>query len=173
MADLMGLANILRETFPNAVQDIVEFRGEATVVVDPKSIVEVAAYCRDTDGFEFNLLSDLAGIDYYPAEPRFGISYVLYSLPLNHTLRLKVFLPGANPVVDTLTTVWLGANWLEREVYDMFGVTFTGHPDLRRILMPFDWTGYPLRKDYPLGYEEVQFTFNYERVQVRKPHPKE
>src|SRR5574341_1751099 len=173
MADVLTLATTLRDTFPNAIQDIIEFRGEVTVVVDPKSIVEVATYCRDTDGFEFNLLSDVGGIDYYPAEPRYGISYVLYSLPLNHTLRLKVFLQGDNPVVDTATTVWLGANWMEREVYDMFGVTFTGHPDLRRILMPFDWTGYPLRKDYPLGYEEVQFSFNYERVQARKPNPKD
>jgi NADH-quinone oxidoreductase subunit C len=173
MADLKVIAEQIRAQFPQAVQDVVEFRGEVTVVVDRAQIAEVATYCRDADGLEFNLLSDLAGIDTYPDEPRFAVSYVLYSLPLNHTLRLKTYAPGDDPVIPTVTDVWAGANWMEREVYDMFGVDFPGHPDLRRILMPFDWTGHPLRKDYPLGYEEVQFSFNHERVMAKKPHPRD
>ncbi len=173
MANLIVIANRIREQFPDAVQDVIEFRGEVTVIVDRARIAEVATFCRDTDGLEFNMLSDLAGIDYYPDEPRFSVSYILYSLPLNHTLRLKVYAPGDDPVIPTVTGVWAGANWMEREVYDMFGVDFPGHPDLRRILMPFDWTGHPLRKDYPLGYEEVQFSFNYDRVMAKKPHPRE
>ena len=173
MTDLIEIADHLRDAFPDAVQDVIEFRGEVTVVVDKSAIVEVATYCRDTDGLEFNMLSDCAGNDYYPDEPRFGISYILYSLPLNHTLRLKAYVHGDDPTIPTVTGVWSGANWLEREIYDMFGVTFDGHPDLRRILLPFDWTGYPLRKDYPLGYEEVQFSFNYDRVQAKKPQPRD
>ncbi len=173
MAYVMALAKTLQERFPQHVQEIIEFRGEITVVLDRAGIVEVAAFCRDTDGFEFNMLADLAGNDYFPDEPRFGISYVLYSLPLNHELRLKIYVPGSDPQAPSVTGVWKGANWLEREVYDMFGVHFEGHPDLRRILLPFDWTGHPLRKDYPLGYEEVQFSFNYDRVLAKKPQPKD
>ncbi len=173
MTDLIEIANNLRGAFPGAVQDVIEFRGEVTVVVDKSAIVEVATYCRDTNGLEFNMLSDCAGNDYYPDEPRFGISYMLYSLPHNQTLRLKAYVHGDDPTIQTVTGIWSGANWLEREIYDMFGVTFEGHPDLRRILLPFDWTGYPLRKDYPLGYEEVQFSFNHDRVQAKKPHPRE
>jgi NADH-quinone oxidoreductase subunit C len=82
-------------------------------------------------------------------------------------------LEGNDPEMPSLIEVYPNANWFERELWDMFGLRFTGHPDLRRILMPFDWEGHPLRKDYPLGYEEVQFTFNYEDIEVRKPRPKE
>lgn len=169
----MAVAKTIQEKFPEAVQEIVEFRGEVTVVVDRSAIVEVATFCRDAEGLQFNLLADLAGIDYWPKEPRFAVSYVIYSLPLNHILRLKTYAPGDDPIIPSVTGVWRGANWPEREVWDMFGVKFEGHPDLRRILMPFDWTGHPHRKDYPLGYEEVQFSFNYERVQSQKPHSEE
>jgi NADH-quinone oxidoreductase subunit C len=170
---VMGLANKLKAQFPDAVAEIEEFRGDVTVTVERKEIAKVCQFCHDSEGFEFNLLSDLCGIDYYPNTPRFGVSYVLYSLPCNHTLRLKITVPEDDPLVPTVTGVWPGSNWQEREVYDMFGLTFEGHPDMRRVLMPFDWTGHPLRKDYPLGYEEVQFSFNVGRVQANKPAPKE
>jgi NADH-quinone oxidoreductase subunit C len=173
MAEPKQIAEQIKAQFPDAVQEIIEFRGEVTVVVMASRIEEIALYCRDTEGLEFNQLSDLSGNDTFPQEPRFGVSYWLYSLVYGHGLRLKVYAPGDNPVVPSVTGVWQGANWLEREIYDMFGVTFEGHPDLRRILMPYDWQGHPLRKDYPLGYEEVQFSFNYDRVQAKKPHPKE
>lgn len=172
MHELKEIAGLLQETFPEAVEEIVEFRGEVTVVVKPSMLIEIATFCRDTEGLEFNMLSDLAGIDYMPQEPRFAVNYVLNSLPYTRTIRLKVYV-SEGEAVPSLTAVYPGANWQEREVWDMFGVKFEGHPDMRRILMPFDWTGHPLRKDYPLGYEEVQFSFNYERVQARKPHPKE
>lgn len=172
-SEILNVANNLKAHFPQAVTGIEEFRGEVTVTVERKAIAEVCQYCRDTDGLEFNLLSDLCGIDYYPNTPRFAVSYVLFSLPCNFTLRLKVFVPEEEPVVPTVTGIWPGSNWPEREVYDMFGITFEGHPDMRRVLMPFDWIGHPLRKDYPLGYEEVQFTFNAGTVQTKKPSPKE
>ncbi len=167
------LADQIKAEFGDAITDIREFRGDITVVVDRKKIVEVATYCRDTEGFEFNLLSDLAGLDHLPETPRFGVSYILYSLPNNSTLRLKAYVPEEDPVIPTVSGVWPNANYHEREVYDMFGITFEGHPDMRRILMPYDWTGHPLRKDYPLGYEEVEFSFNFDRVQAQKPAPKD
>lgn len=173
MADLKAIAEQIRAAFPEQVQEIIEFRGEVTVVVEPSAILEVAKYCHSTPGLDFHMLSDCGGNDYYPAEPRFGISYVMFSLMHNHTMRLKVYVPGNAAKVPSVYSVWNGANWMEREIYDMFGVEFDGHPDQRRVLMPFDWQGHPLRKDYPLGYEEVQFSFNYDRVQAKKPQPKE
>lgn len=166
-------AERLKERFPEAVQDMVAFRGEVTVVVTPETLIEVATACRDDAEMAFDYLADLAAVDYWPEQPRFAVNYVLYSFMHNHMLRLKVYLPGEKPTVPTVTTVWPGANWPEREAWDMFGITFEGHPDPRRVLMPFDWTGHPQRKDYPLGYEEVQFSFNYDRVQGNKPHPEE
>jgi NADH-quinone oxidoreductase subunit C len=167
------VAEKIKAQFPDAVQDIITFRGEVTLVVDPEHIVEVATTCRDTPGLAFNMLFDLAGVDYWPEQPRFAVAYTLFSLMHNHFVRLKVYTPGSKPTLPTITGVWPGAQWPEREVYDMFGITFEGHPDMRRILLPYDWTGHPLRKDYPLGYEEVQFSFNYDRVQSKKPHPGE
>jgi NADH-quinone oxidoreductase subunit C len=170
---LLDPRDAVQSAFPDAVIDIVEFRGEITLVVDPSRIPEIAAYCRDTAGLEYNFLSDVAGVDYYPQEPRFGINYHLYSMIHNRSLRLKAYVPGDAPELPTVTPVYPAANWSEREVYDMFGVVFTGHPDLRRILMPEQWDGYPQRKDYPLGYETVQFSFNFDEVDRHKPYAQE
>ncbi len=112
-------------------------------------------------------------MDYYPNEPRFALCYHLYSVYYMRRLRLKVYLPGDDPRVPTVTTIFPAANWQEREAFDMMGIVFEGHPDLRRILMPRDWVGYPLRKDYPLGYEQVQFSFNYDEIQRQKPQAHE
>ncbi len=163
----------LQAAFPDAVQDTPLFREEITIVVSGERIVDVCRYCRDTAGLEYNFLSDITGIDYYPQEPRFGIAYHLYSMIHNRSLRLKVMLPGEEPTVPSVVSIYPAANWSEREIYDLFGVTFTGHPDLRRILMPENWEGHPLRKDYPLGYETVQFSFNFDEVDKHKPYAKE
>lgn len=165
-------ADTIQEKFADSVLERIEFRGEITLMIKPESLLEIAQYLRDTDGLEFNMLTDVAGADYYPDEPRFGISYVLFSLSDNVRLRLKLRIEE-DVEIDSMTGLYPGANWMEREIFDMFGVRFKNHPDMRRILMPFDWTGHPQRKDYPLGYEEVQFTFNYDRVQSKKPQPKE
>ena len=172
-AEMKAIAEQVKEAFPEGVQEIREFRGEITVVVDAQQIVEICTFCRDTEGLQFSLLADLAGIDYYPEEPRFAINYMLFSMPLNHMLRLKAYVHGDEAKLPSVTGVWAGANWPEREVYDMFGVEFEKHPNMQRILMPVDWTGHPHRKDYPLGYEEVQFSFNADRVMENKPQPKE
>ncbi|GAB4519574.1 MAG: NADH-quinone oxidoreductase subunit C [Anaerolineae bacterium] len=170
----------VQAAFPEALHDVNVFRGETTLIVAPEQVVNVCRYLRDTGGLIYNYLSDISAVDYY--EPggtiggrpaRFGISYHLYSMLYNRRLRVKVYLEEDDPTVKTVTTIWPGANWLEREVMDMMGVTFEGHPDPRRLLMPEDWNGYPHRRDYPLGYETIQFSFNAEEIMKHKPSAKE
>jgi NADH-quinone oxidoreductase subunit C len=95
------------------------------------------------------------------------------SLAHNRMIGLRVPLDGNAPTIPSITAIYANANWFERELWDMFGIRFDGHPDLRRLVMPYDWVGHPLRKDYPLGYEEVQFSFNFDEIDVRKPYAKE
>lgn len=128
-------------------------REEMTIYVDRASIREACALLRDDAECAFNFLSDVTCVDWYPSEPRFEVVYHLLSISKKERVRLKVRLDGGSPVVESLTSVWPGANYFEREVFDLFGIRFTGHPYLRRILMPEDWEGHPLRKDYPVeGY---------------------
>ncbi|MFZ5818621.1 MAG: NADH-quinone oxidoreductase subunit C [Chloroflexota bacterium] len=149
-----------------------EFRGEAHVFVKPEQVVEALTWLRDEQGFE--LLSALTAVDYWPQqEPRFHVIYQLTSVSQNLSAQVRVPVTASRPVVPTVSGVYASANWREREVWDMFGIRFEGHPDPRRILMPEDWEGHPLRKDYPLGYEEPQFTFNFEEIDLRKPYAKE
>jgi NADH-quinone oxidoreductase subunit C len=148
------------------------FREQTTAFVDPENIVEVCRTLRDE--FDFNMLANETAVDYWPQEePRFHIVYLMHSLPHNLYLGLRVPVNGQNPIVPTIEGLFPNANWHEREIWDMFGVRFEGHSDIRRILMPYDWEGHPLRKDYPLGYEEVQFTFNFDEIDLRKPYVKE
>jgi NADH-quinone oxidoreductase subunit C len=169
----MDPVTALQSAFPDAVQEVQPFRGEITILVDPDRIVDICRCCRDTKGLEYNFLSDVVGVDYYPQEPRFALVYHLYSMVHNHTLCLKTYLSGDEPTIASVTPVYPAANWQERECFDLLGITFTGHPDLRRILLPEDWNGHPLRKDYPLGYETVQFSFNAEEINRHKPYAKE
>ena len=146
----------LRAWNPNAIEEAVEFRGETTVVLPRKILRSAAEHCRDNAKLKFNLLSDATCVDRYPHEPRFELNYHLVSISRSDRLCLRVRLHGSDPVVDSLVPVWPGANWLEREIFDLFGIKFTGHPDLRRILLPDTWEGYPLRKDYPVeGFRDV------------------
>jgi len=151
---------------------IEESLGETTLFVSPEYIIPVMTSLRDE--FSFNACMDVTAVDYYPQEtPRFHVIYQLYSMDNNVRLQVRTRLNGNAPSIDTVEKVYPSANWKEREVYDLFGVNFIGHSDLRRIEMPEDWTGYPLRKDYPLGYEEVQFTFNFDDIMQNKPQPKD
>jgi NADH-quinone oxidoreductase subunit C len=146
----------LRKWSANAIEDVIEFRGETTVVVARKNLRSVAERCRDDHAMQFNLLTDATCVDRFPMEPRFELQYHLVSIPLRQKIRIRVPLSGSDPVVDSMVPVWLGANWLEREIFDLFGIQFTGHPDLRRILLPDDWEGHPLRKDFPVeGYRDI------------------
>jgi len=143
----------LRQFDPQAVEEALTFRDEVTLFVRPSSLVRICEFLRDAPDLRFNYLSDVTALDHYPNEPRFEVVYHLYSIETNQSLRVKVRLPGDDPRVTSVVPVWPGANAFEREVYDLFGVHFEGHPDLRRIVMPEDWEGYPLRKDYPTeGY---------------------
>ena len=126
----------LQAAFGDAIEDVATFRDEITVVVSGGQIADICRYCLQTRGLEYNQHSDVTGIDYFPQEPRFAVAYHLYSLIHNRSLRLKVYLPGDDPTVPSVTSVYPTANWFEREIYDLLGVTFTDHPDLRRILMP-------------------------------------
>jgi NADH-quinone oxidoreductase subunit C len=149
-----------------------EFRGDVSLIIPPDQIVQVCQALRDE--FGFNVLAGQTAVDYWPEqEPRFNVIYQFYSIPHNVRIGLRVPLDGNAPSLPTIETVFPNANWLEREIWDMFGIRFAGHSDMRRIINPYDWEGHPLRKDYPLGYEEVQYTFNYDEIDRRKPYAKE
>jgi NADH-quinone oxidoreductase subunit C len=166
---LEKMVQALQNNFGATVE---EFRDEAHVFVKVGQIVEVLTLLRDK--YEFELLSTMTVVDYWPQQsPRFHLVYQLTSLVQNLSVQLRVPLNGDHPKVPTATRVYQVANWREREAWDMFGIEFEGHPDPRRILMPEDHEGHPLRKDYPLGYEEPQFSFNFDEIDLGKPNPKE
>ena len=170
MATLAQIVARLEAKFAAGIEETREFRGEYTVRVKPDALVEVCVFLRDNPECAFDYLSDVSGVDYWPEEPRFGVNYHLTSTRFRQQLRVKVRVAGTDPHVPTVTPVWPGANWFERETYDLFGVTFAGHPDLRRILLPQDYQGHPLRRDQPLVQEEVQFTHNFEEIDRAKPY---
>jgi NADH-quinone oxidoreductase subunit C len=149
------LAERLRGRFP----DPLEARGEVTVVAEPNDLLDDLAWLRETPELAFDCLSDVAATDWPDAEPRFWLAYHLRSMEHGHRLRVKVGLSGAEdpPRVPSVTPMFPTGNWLEREVFDFFGVVFDGHPDLRRIEMPEDWEGYPLRKTEPLAGVNTQY----------------
>jgi NADH-quinone oxidoreductase subunit C len=166
----------MNEQLQNAIQNLQGkfgfeekvHRGEHTLIVDPSNLFEVSQILRDE--FGFNLLASLTATDYWPDEtPRMHVSYQFYSIDHNIHLRIRVPLLGDDLKLHTIEKLFPNANWHERELYDMFGIHFEGHSDLRRILMPYEWEGHPLQKDYPLGYEEPQFTFNFDEIDLRKP----
>ena len=140
----------LQDWDKQAVAEVIEFRGETTVVVPASQLVRTAEFLVSEPSLRFTFLSDLSAVDRFPLEPRFELNYQLLSIEKVLKLRLRVKLPGADPVVPTVTNIWPTADWHERENFDLFGIRFQGHPDLRRILMPEEWEGHPLRKDYPV-----------------------
>ncbi|HVJ07055.1 MAG TPA: NADH-quinone oxidoreductase subunit C [Acidisarcina sp.] len=140
----------LRNWKDAAVADAKFAFDELMVTIAPDDIREA---CRTVQSAGYNFLEDVTCVDWYPTEPRFHVTYHIWSLPLKERLRLRVVLDSVDPSVDSITPVWPSANFYEREVFDLFGVRFNGHPNLRRIMMPDDWEGHPLRKDYPVeGY---------------------
>lgn len=145
---------LLEEKFPDEVVEVVEFRGDTTIEVKPERIVDICTALKNGHDTGFKYLSMIAGMDYSPASPRFGLVYNLYSHKHHGRITLKARLADDQaPAIDSVGKVWSTALWHEREAYDMMGIRFNGHPDLRRILTPGDWVGHPQRKDYPLrGY---------------------
>jgi NADH-quinone oxidoreductase subunit C len=143
----------LRERFPDAIEQVSERLGETTVFVRPDAIVEVCQALRADATLQYNFLSSITAVDWLEREPRYDIVYHLMSLSTRAIVRLKIQVGDdeqPQPEAPSVTSVWPAANWYEREVFDLFGIRFAEHPDLRRIEMPDDWVGHPLRKDYPL-----------------------
>lgn len=154
---LQSAIDSIKDKFPDAVQDIKTFRGETTVVIKKEKIKDVCYHLKND--FDFKLVADITAVDYLEVKTtRFEVVYHLHrfgpDFDENVRIRLKVEVPEGDPKVDSVAPVWSGANWLEREVYDMFGIEFVGHPDLRRILMPEDYDPFPLRKDFDVRNRE-------------------
>lgn len=171
----------VKGAFPKAVRETVFFRGELTIEVDRASVVDVCTYLRDSQDLVFNVMCDLSAVDVWPDHPRFEVNVHLLALPHRpqpaqgtRRLRIKVCLEEHEAKMPTLTSVWPSAAWYERETYELFGIEFEGHPDLRALLLPEDWEDAPpLRRDVPVLVEEVAFTFNQERIYREKPFAKE
>ena len=151
--DMDQAAEKIKKQFPDSVIDVCFFRGETTVTIQKNKIIEILKCLRDDPELSYDFLSDLCGIDYYPRKPRYEVVYNLFSIKNAARLRIKVPLDADDAKISSVVSLWKTANWQERECYDLLGIRFEGHPDLRRILMPEDATGHPLRKDYPLRGE--------------------
>ena len=160
----LEIARRLEEAFADEVLKVETFRDQVGVTVRRDRIRDICAYLRDRPELDMTFLADLCGLEPQPAGERFEVVYNLYSLQHRHRIRLKARVPASDPSIDSVVSIWTGANWFEREAWDMYGISFRGHPDLRRLLMPEGWEGHPLRKDYPLkgpegwedpGYEEA------------------
>lgn len=154
----------LKQQYGNDIISSRLFRDEKTITVKKENIVKILQLLRDNTETNYNYLSDITCVDRLEimedGEDRFEIVYNIYSLATFNRFRIKARVSESDAAIDTVESVWPNANWCEREVYDMFGIVFNNHSDLRRILMPDDWIGHPLRKDFPIGGEEVEFTFN-------------
>ncbi len=152
----------LKENFADSILEVIEYRDQLSITIKKEDLPLICKFLRDEPELKYDFLSDVCGVDYPQREKRFDVIYNLYSLPFRWRIRLKVKLDEGESVLS-VTPIWKGANWLEREVFDMFGVKFDNHPDLRRILMPDDWEGHPLRKTYPLTTEEIAFSHNKDK----------
>ena len=174
--DAAAIVAALQDAVPDSVPESApSVDRHATIGIARDSVAAVARALRARPELAFALLAEITAVDFWPREPRFELIYILVSPAHGHRLRLKVRLPGTDPHVGTASDVWPGANWLEREVWDLFGIAFDGHPDPRRLLMPEDWEGHPLRKDYPVqirmtprSSEALQVTAEEFRANVQK-----
>jgi len=152
--DVATIVERLKAALPGVEPEIGSATDQPTIIVPADRTVEVLTVLRDVPGLQFTFLSDLTAVDWWPGEPRFEVVYHLVSFEQTSRLRLKARVSGATPHIQTVSGLWPAANWLEREVWDLFGIVFDGHPDLRRLLTPDDWEGHPLRKDYPVQVSE-------------------
>ena len=150
MTKIEELVEIIKDKFSHAIEEVISFRDEYTIRVKRENLLKVAKYLKENPECSFNFLSDLCGIDYPKGEHHFEVVYHLYSIEHTHRLRMKVSLLASDLTIPSVSSVWRTANWHERECYDMLGINFSDHPDLRRILTPDGFKDYPLRKDFPL-----------------------
>lgn len=168
-----AVLDAVRQQFGTGILDTSEFRGDLAITLDPQILVAVAQYLRENPALNYIFLSSVTGVDYLGRDPRFEVVYHFTSLEHAHRVVLKIGASEDHPHVPSLAPTFPTATYQEREIYDMFGIIFDQHPDLQRILMPEDWDGFPQRKDYPLVYEEVAFTFNHDEIDAQKPYARE
>jgi NADH-quinone oxidoreductase subunit C len=155
----LAIAERIQKQFPDSVQSVNAYAGQVSIIIKKDAILAVGDYLRNDPDLAFDYLADLCGCDFAEKSPRFEVVYNLRSIQHNHLIRLKVQLPEDCPEIDSVFSLWAAADWFEREAYDMLGIRFKGHPDLRRLLLPEDWEGHPLRKDYPLeGQTESEWS---------------
>jgi NADH-quinone oxidoreductase subunit C len=179
--DSTALVRLIEEALPGIHIDVAPTVDlQTTLYIAPEDVLQVMRALRDLPHLAFTFLAELTAVDFWPQEPRFEVVYILVSMEHGVRLRVKVRLQGDVARVQTVTGVWPAANWLEREVWDLFGIAFDGHPDPRRLLMPEDWEGYPLRKDYPVQIKmtpritepvqmtEAEFRANLERDRLSR-----
>jgi NADH-quinone oxidoreductase subunit C len=171
-ADQRVVAKI-KAAFPDAIEDSNDFRGEQTLYIRKERLKAVCQLLKEDPQLSYKFLSDICADDFLPEIPRFAINYHLYSYDHNHRLRLRTWVEDPDDGPETAASVWPIATWLEMEVWDLMGIRFKGNTSLRRLFLPEDWQGHPLRKDYPLGYEEVQFSFNWQEIDAKKPYAKD
>jgi NADH-quinone oxidoreductase subunit C len=149
--DATTIAGVIGQALPGVqIEAAPSVDLQATIVIESGDAIRVLEVMRDHPDLRFELLSEMTAVDYWPHEPRFEVVYILVSFQHKLRARLKARVRGESPHLATATVLWPAANWLEREIWDMFGIAFDGHPDPRRLLMPEDWEGYPARKDYPV-----------------------
>ncbi len=158
----------LQENFPDEIIEVTECAGQVAVTVRKDRIVEILRFLHDDGELLFDHLADLTAVDWLgKKQPRFEVVYNLFSIRYKQYIRIKAQVSEEDPHIDSVCSIWKTANWFERECYDMFGIIFDGHPDLRRLLMPEDWEGHPLRKDYPLFLEEEQEWKGYKELRKK------
>lgn len=160
----------ITKAFPETIEDIVDFRGEKTLYIKKENVKNVCQLLCADEELQYNFLTDIVADDMLPDFPRFAVNYHLNSLTNNHRIRLRTWVEDPEDGPETVASVWAIATWLEMEVWDLMGIRFKDNGSLRRLFLPEDWQGHPLRKDYPLGYEEVQFSFNFDEIDAKKPH---
>ncbi len=152
----------VKASLPDTIQDTALPQGDAVIFVAPENLQEVAGFLKDDPSLKFDYLTDVCGVDYLndEREPRFEAVYLLYSIDHQHSIRVRVGIEEESPSVPTISEIWKGALYPEQELFDMFGIHIEGHPKNERLIMPKEWSGYPLRKDYPLTTETVAFSHN-------------
>lgn len=160
----------LKGQFPKDIEGVTSFRGETTLLVNRKKVHQICKFMRDDSELQFNFLIDVCADDMLPAYPRFAVNYLIRSMSNVCDIRLRTMVEDPDDGPKTVGDLWAVGTWLEMEVWDLMGISFKGNKSLRRLFLPEDWVGHPLRKDYPLGYEEVQFSFNWEAIQAKKPY---
>ncbi len=161
----------LKKEYSGKLLDIFTFRNDLNVILKPEDITEICRFLKNDSDLKYNFLSCITAADYLDLrDKRFEVIYILFSIENHNRIILKVRI-NENDEIPSLTSLWSAANWQEREAYDMFGIKFAGHPNLKRILMDEDWVGYPQRKDFPLTYEVPQFSYNKDEIDSRPKSP--